>query len=55
MSFAAFDFLAGVEAAWTACLRRLDRLAIDDNGRRRGIAALGLARGEYKQADDLRP
>jgi hypothetical protein len=55
MSFAALNFLAGVEAARSACFRRLDRLAIDNNGRWRGIAALSLARGEYKHTNYLRP
>ena len=35
MSFAALDFLAGVEAARPAGFRCLDRLAIDNDGRRR--------------------
>ncbi len=42
VSLAPIDFLAGVEAPRTARLGRLDRLAIDDDGGRRGFAALGL-------------
>jgi len=39
MSFTALDFLAGVEAARAAGFRCLDGLAIDNDGRRRGLAA----------------
>ena len=39
MSFAALDFLAGVEAARPAGFSCLDGLAIDNDGRRRGLAA----------------
>src|SRR5271165_2744613 len=42
MSLAALDFLARVEAARPARFRRLDRLAVDDDRRRRGLAALIL-------------
>ena len=55
MSFAALDFLAGVESARPAGFRCLDGLAIDNDGRRRGLAALGLTRGHHEHADDLRP
>jgi len=37
---ATLDFLGGVEAARPTGLGRLDRLAVDDNRRRRGLAAL---------------
>src|ERR1700739_1464633 len=40
MTFAAFDFLAGIKAAWAAGLGGLDRLAVDHTGRRAGLAAL---------------
>lgn len=55
MSFAAFNFLAGFEAAGPPALSCLDRLAIDNNDGRRGIAAFGLACGEHEHADYLRP
>jgi len=55
MSFAALDFLARVETAWAARFCRLDRLAIDNDGRRLGLAALRLARGYCEYGEDLRP
>jgi hypothetical protein len=55
MSFAALDFLAGVKAARPAGFRCLDGLAIDNNRRRRGFAALDLTRGHHEHTDDLRP
>src|SRR5208283_4912865 len=55
MSLAALDFLARVEAARPARFRRLDRLAVDDDRRRRGLAALILARGHHEHPDDLGP
>ncbi len=54
MSFAALDFLAGVEATRPAGFRCLDGMAIDTDGRRRGFAALDLTRGHHEHADDLR-
>src|SRR5271166_4612613 len=40
MALAALDFLGGIEAARPASLRRLDRLAVDHDRSRGGIAAL---------------
>jgi hypothetical protein len=39
MALAALDLLGGVKAARPAGLRRLDRLAVDDDRRRRSLAA----------------
>ena len=44
MALAALDFLGGIEAARPASLRRLDRLAVDHNRSRGGIAGLSASR-----------
>ncbi len=55
MALAALDFLGGVEAARPAGLRRLDRLAVDDDRRRRGLTALRLASAHHEHTDDWGP
>ena len=55
MALATLDLLARIEAAGTARFGRLDRLAIDNHGGRRSLAALRLARGHHENRDDLRP
>ena len=52
---ATLDFLRRVEPARPACLRRLDRLTVGDDRRRRGLTALRFARAHHQDADDLRP
>src|SRR5208283_2133890 len=55
MALATLDLLGGVEAARPASLSRLDRLAVDDDRRRRSVAALRLARAHHEHTDDLGP
>ena len=52
---ATLDFLRGVEPARPASLRRLDRLTVGDDRRRRGLTALRFARAHHEDADDLPP
>ena len=49
MALAAFDLFAGIIAARTAALGRLDALAVDDAGAWRGLATLGLARDHQQR------
>src|SRR5271166_4642695 len=48
-------FLGGIEAARPASLRRLDRLAVDHDHSRGGIAALRLTCAHHEDAHDLGP
>src|ERR1700751_5294495 len=55
MTFAAFDFLAGIKAAWAAGLGGLDRLAVDHTGRRAGLAALRPAGAPQENVVEPQP
>ena len=55
MTLASLDFLARVEAAGSARLGGLDRLAIDDHSRRGSFASLGFTRLHHQDAQNLRP
>src|SRR5216683_6433665 len=55
MAFAALDLLAGVIAARSATLGGLDRLAVDDPGRRTWLTAHRLARREQQGEVDALP
>src|SRR6201987_6520287 len=55
MTFAAFDFLAGIKAACPAGLGGLDRLAVDHPGRRAGLAALRPAGAPQENVVEPQP
>lgn len=54
MTLAALDLLARVKAPWAAAFRGLHPLAVDDHGRRAGLAPLGLARRHKQTVIDTR-
>lgn len=54
MTLAALDLLTRVKAPWAAAFRGLHALAVDDPGRRAGLAPLGLARRHKQTVIDTR-